>query len=280
MEQKRNLLIFLIPLFVFLCSTVIFTVYVELDWKGQRFEQTGVFCEVINGSLLIEPVNTISNVGFSIVGLVIAWQMMCRTYSANNNILTQSDTMTIVFASLIVFVGPCSAAMHAFYTSWGTKLDVISMYIVCAFVVSYSIQRLFRLRIQFFFCMLPLFILMYKVAWEIDINIPIFEETTNLFFACFIALSILFEICIIFIRKPAIEKLWGVACLLTLSTAFAIWNFSKTDGYLCIPTSIFQGHAAWHLLDALALYFLFLYYVSEHNSPEYTQFIDEELGKQ
>ena len=45
--------------------------------------------------------------------------------------------------------------------------------------------------------------------------------------------------------------------------AAVIWHFSKTGNILCYEYSLIQGHAVWHILDALALYFLFRYYVSE-----------------
>ena len=45
--------------------------------------------------------------------------------------------------------------------------------------------------------------------------------------------------------------------------AFAIWNLSQ-HGW-CDPHSLVQGHAAWHLLDALAAYLLFRLYASERS---------------
>ena len=43
--------------------------------------------------------------------------------------------------------------------------------------------------------------------------------------------------------------------------AFGIWLLS-TNGW-CDPDSIWQGHAAWHLLCAVAAYWLFRLYASE-----------------
>jgi len=47
--------------------------------------------------------------------------------------------------------------------------------------------------------------------------------------------------------------------------AFALWVPSLSGGPLCDPHSALQGHAAWHLLDALAAGSLFLYFASERN---------------
>jgi hypothetical protein len=47
--------------------------------------------------------------------------------------------------------------------------------------------------------------------------------------------------------------------------AFAIWLLS-TSGW-CDPTSLLQGHAAWHLLCAVSAYWLFRLYESEVRTP-------------
>ncbi len=46
-----------------------------------------------------------------------------------------------------------------------------------------------------------------------------------------------------------------------MGLAFVIWNLAQ--GPWCDPTSWLQGHAAWHLLCAVAAYLLFRLYASE-----------------
>jgi hypothetical protein len=57
------------------------------------------------------------------------------------------------------------------------------------------------------------------------------------------------------------SRLYAVASLATILTAFAIWNATKT--WLCDPYSLIQGHAIWHLLGAVSAYYLYRYYASE-----------------
>ena len=45
-----------------------------------------------------------------------------------------------------------------------------------------------------------------------------------------------------------------------MALAFVIWNLAQ--GPWCDPTSWLQGHAAWHLLCAVAAYLLFRLYCS------------------
>ncbi len=53
--------------------------------------------------------------------------------------------------------------------------------------------------------------------------------------------------------------LW--ASLAILLTAGGIWILDRTS-VVCNPTSMFQGHALWHILNAASIMFIYLYYRS------------------
>ena len=48
--------------------------------------------------------------------------------------------------------------------------------------------------------------------------------------------------------------------------ATIIWQPSKTDGVLCDPDSLVQGHAIWHLLGAVAMWCFYKYFRTEIDS--------------
>ena len=50
----------------------------------------------------------------------------------------------------------------------------------------------------------------------------------------------------------------------TLATI--IWQPSKTDGVLCDPQSLLQGHALWHLLGAISMWCFYIYFRTEVNN--------------
>jgi hypothetical protein len=50
----------------------------------------------------------------------------------------------------------------------------------------------------------------------------------------------------------------------TLATI--IWQPSKTDGVLCDPQSLLQGHALWHLLGAISMWCFYRYFRTEVNN--------------
>jgi hypothetical protein len=53
---------------------------------------------------------------------------------------------------------------------------------------------------------------------------------------------------------------WGALGL--LATAFGIWILDITKT-VCVPESLLQGHAVWHMLNACCIGSLYLYYRSE-----------------
>ena len=62
------------------------------------------------------------------------------------NSLTQNPFYAAFFSSLVVYLGPGSMAMHATTTAMGGFLDMLSMYLVAAFLVAYAAERLFKLK--------------------------------------------------------------------------------------------------------------------------------------
>jgi hypothetical protein len=69
-----------------------------------------------------------------------------------------------------------------------------------------------------------------------------------------------------FSKKNNIQSTLGWTAVSTIILSFIIWNLSRTqDSFWCDPHSLIQGHSLWHILDAVAVYFLFKYYISEQD---------------
>ncbi|CAF0798204.1 unnamed protein product [Adineta ricciae] len=269
MQYKKNYLIFGVPLFVAICTISIFLAATGFGWTRCMKKKTSAYCERAHEGWINEPANTWSALGFVVVGLIIAGEMQWGSRRENSNVLTNSDFMIIFFSSLVVCLGPGSMVMHSSCTNLGGELDHLSMSFVCSFLFAYSIQRFFCLNLTHFLLIFLLILGISEISVQIPGEVPIFGTIGNLVFAIFIVLIIINEILIIFYQHSNIRKRWGIATLVAFSMSFLIWNFSKDNGLLCDPDSLIQGHAAWHLLDALALYFLFRYYVSENNSDHF-----------
>ena len=63
-------------------------------------------------------------------------------------------------------------------------------------------------------------------------------------------------------RRKGVRLSYYFAGIAAKTVAFTIWNLDQ-HGTLCAPESLWQGHAAWHLLGATSLWLTFQYYRSE-----------------
>jgi hypothetical protein len=262
--QERKI-VFIVPLLWTVSLLTLFFLAVVNGWFGPATDVGGDFCEAARDGYIKQPANTWSNIGFITAGLASAWLLMTGKYKQNSNALTRSNFTAVFFSCLAIFLGPGSMAMHATETEIGGELDMLSMYLVCSFMTAYAMQRFYNWKPLQFTAVFVLAIIICEVAGLYHKHIPLIDYAGNLIFAFFISLAVVFEMLNSFVRKKQHEKKWGIFGLISLITAFIIWNFWKNDSPLCDPYSLIQGHAIWHLLDALAVFFLFRFYVSEHS---------------
>lgn len=241
----------------------VFFIAVFNQWLGSAANVGGDFCEAARPGYIKQPANTWSNLGFVFFGLLIARQLSSGVFDVFKNRFTQSAFTGLFFSCLVVFLGPGSMAMHATETSIGGALDMLSMYLVASFAASYAMQRYFEWNNGYFTVSFILIVIICEVAGLYHEPIPIIDYAGNAIFAFFISLTIIFEFLNTYQRGLQMERKWGYYSLASLLLAFFIWNIWKDGSPLCNPGSLIQGHAMWHILDALSAYFLFRFYVSE-----------------
>lgn len=259
-SPQRN--VFIIPLLISIVSMIIFVLAVLYSWMGVPEGVGGSFCEIGDG-IIKQPANTVSNVGFIAVGLLIGWKQSKGHYHHHSNILTKSPFVSGFFATLGVLLGPGSMAMHATTTRVGGFLDMLSMYMMAAFVFSFAVSRLFRWQgIGFFLSFLFAFSVQLYVH-TLPYDVPFVGFIGSFGFGVTLIVSTFIELFTYFFRNIKIDIRYGLASVLVLCLAFFIWNMSLTDGPWCDPSSLIQGHGAWHLLCAFAVYLLYKFYVSE-----------------
>ena len=256
--------IFLITLSFAVVAFSLFMLSVVFGWFGPATDVGGAFCEAARPGLIKQPANTWSNLGFIFAGLLMAWQLSKGTFHKNQNRFTQSNFTAIFFSCIVVFLGPGSMAMHATETETGGSFDMLSMYLIASFSASYALQRFYHWTNRTFTISFVLIILICEAVGMYHEEIPIIDYAGNAIFAFFLTVTIVYEMLNSFIRKHVHERKYGFASVASLFLAFAIWNMWKDDSPLCDPHSLIQVHAIWHILDALAAYFLFRFYASEH----------------
>jgi len=230
-------------------------------WLGADVGRGSGFCERPHDiDLLVQPANSLSNAGFVVAGLAIAWYAGRR--QRLGDVLVSRPGLPTAYAAVTVLLGPASAAMHATQSELGGHLDLLSMYLIASFAAAYALVRLVRQGSVFFFQVFLLLVAGCELVGTIGGSVPVVHESGNLAFGLLLVSAIALEVVLWRRADPARTELrWGAGAVAAMGFAFVIWNLAQ--GPWCAPTSWVQGHAAWHLLDAVAAYLLFRLYASE-----------------
>lgn len=241
-------------------STGLLVLAIGFGWLGPDVGRGDNFCEAARCGWLKQPANSLSNVGFVVAGLLIAWR--AGRPDRLGDVLPRYSGLATSYACLVVVLGPASAAMHATQSELGGRLDLLSMYLVASFAAAYALVRRFDRDRLFFWRIFVLFVVCCEVIGLLGDEVPVVSQSGNVAFAALLILAIVIEVRLWRGDGPTRTVLrWGAAALGTMLVAFTIWILSKS--LWCDPHSLIQGHAIWHLLDAASAYLLFRFWASE-----------------
>ena len=230
-------------------------------WLGPDVDRGAGFCEAAAGTLR-QPVNTLSNLGFVVAGLVIAARA-ARPGGLGTSTMAGRPELATAYACLVVLLGPGSMAMHATESAAGGQLDMLSMYLVAAFASSYAAMRRFERGPLFLGLAFVGVVVACELVGTYSRPIPVVEFSGNVAFGVFLVVAVVLERQLATRSGTRLDLRWLGAAVGSLALAFAVWNTAKTGSPLCWPHSVYQGHGVWHVLCAVSAYCLFRLYVSE-----------------
>ena len=159
---------------ILLISVAFVALYIALAMTGVLFyyedgEAIGAisgWCERVSGGLFREPANTISNIGFMISGL-----LMLRVLTAEHNpSIVQTNTFTglnsisVLYAIAVIFLGPGSWLMHGTPTAWGGWADNLSMIMYIIFPWLYNLKEMGQWSVTRFLQVYFLIVVVYSLA--------------------------------------------------------------------------------------------------------------------
>jgi hypothetical protein len=228
---------------------------VRLGWLGPDVGRGAGFCERHAG-LVRQPANALSNAGFVVAGLVASWQAGRPSFLG-----TMRPAFATFAASVVVLLGPASAAMHATQSAAGGALDLLSMYLIASLAAAYGWVRWARRGPVALAAAFLAGVVLCELVGLYRRPVPVVSIAGNLAFGALLVVALTFET-LLWRRGETRRRFgYGVAALAAMLTAFAVWNLGQ-HGW-CDPHSWLQAHAAWHLLCALAAYLLFRLWASE-----------------
>ena len=238
-------------------SVALLAAAVTWGWLGPDVGRGDNFCERAHAGLVTQPANSASNLGFVVAGLLIAWHASSRDAVGH----VMSTRVATVLACVVVLLGPASAAMHATQSAWGGHLDLLSMYLIAGFAAAWAWTRWTRRGTRAFVTAYVACVLACELVGLWPRPVPVVTYAGNLAFGTLLVTAVVLEVRLWRRGETSTRFVHGVVALVSMLVAFGIWLLS-THGW-CDPDSIWQGHAAWHLLCAVAAYWLYRLYASE-----------------
>ncbi|WP_338087937.1 ceramidase domain-containing protein [Nocardioides lijunqiniae] len=229
-------------------------------WLGADADRGADFCEAATGTVR-QPVNTLSNLGFVVAGLLVARQAG-RPGGLGAGTLARRPGLATAYACVVVLLGPASMAMHATETELGGHLDMASMYLIAGFAVAYAAMRHWQ-RGPAFLAAVYLAVLVVCELVALLGEVPWLGHAGNLAFGVGLAGALWLESRVARGGRLVLDTRWAWAAAGSILVALAIWTTAKDGSALCFPTSLYQGHGVWHLLCAVSAWCLFRLYVSE-----------------
>ncbi|MGB8252026.1 MAG: ceramidase domain-containing protein [Anaerolineaceae bacterium] len=212
------------------------------------------FCEAIGTGLIRQPINAYTNIAYILAGLIIII-FLSRTKNKRKTISPITELprrLLILFGLASIAVGIGSFIYHASFIFLGEQLDDDSMYLIGSFMLFYAIAHQRKLTAVKF---IMLFMVLNLIFEGLIFFFPVIR---GMLFGILIVVSLV--ITQTSIRRGLISdpKQQFMTSIELFAAAYLIWILDKTH-YLCYPTSIFQGHAIWHILSAVAGLMMFFF---------------------
>jgi Ceramidase len=213
---------------------------------------TRCFCELPRaGALIVQPANSWSSYGYAFAGFLMIVLALGPTWKSRFR-----PEAAAVFGLTAIFVGLGSVLLHATLTFWGQFFDVMGMYLVGGFMLVSAVVRWRGLPVRM---AVMLYLALVSALLLVLYQVP---DVRRWLFAVVLIAAIIAEMGFARPRRAHVRVSYYFAGIAAKAVAFTIWNLDQ-HGTLCTPDSLFQGHAAWHLLGATSLWLTFLYYRSE-----------------
>jgi len=254
-----------------LCLLVLYLVYRDTDvwllWTGTPLASQHAFAEAVRAGIFRQPANTWSNLGFVFVGLYImayAWWDHRREVPADAPYAVRHPALMGHFGLACVVLGFGSGLMHAAMTSLGHRLDVFGMFISVSALVALQLARrvptlpLGSRRPQSW----PVFALAAIVASIVLVLYPDAFGGDITIMVSLIILTGLYVFLDVVLPIAKQQYRWVVLAFGALAIAFYIWNLDVARRFSA-PDAWLQGHAIWHLLNAVTLGAMAVYYRTE-----------------
>jgi len=194
-------------------------------------------CEFLDSGLLVQPMNAVSSLAYSVVGAaIVAWAF---SVSGHNRLVR------IVFGVLMIATGIGSVMFHGPQGLGSQFLHDITFLTALLFLAVFNLTAARLKNVSAGWAS-------FVAAWiGLVIALIVSPGVTNALMVLAVVALVISDVALF--RRTARWTKWYVTGLVASAAAISMFVLGRTDGVLCDPSSTFQGHALWHILGAVAL---------------------------
>ncbi len=248
----------------------VFAAFAAADWPGAPNHcvlQGDCYCEAARPGPIAQPANTWSVLPRIAAALGLAWYSgRTRRRRERSSAKITTPFYATLFCCALLFLAIGSALFHASLTNWGGVVDMLGMFLWIDFLLCYDLASIYqwsRLRFLLTYLIMTAVLVAPRLISG-PIGVPMFAVVFAAWL--FLQLAIVVPTRVPGPRAAASiqrDPRWLWAAMAANVAGFAIWSGSHVGGLLCRPDSLWQGHAAWHVLNTLGAALLYPYLRSE-----------------
>ncbi len=217
------------------------------------------WCEAVRWeSMIRQPANVWSNFSMFAVAAIVLWLSRKRS---DQNLLTRNPNYSRLYALGLTLTGLGSMFFHASLTHIGQWVDLIGMYFLATVLYLYNYSRLRPLATR------TLILLYFSFVGFFSALMYFLPQVNDILFGVLILAFVVFVIFVQLRLKTKVKHLYIILGFIAYYGGSTFWILDK-ELKLCMPQSLLQGHAAWHLLSATATLFVYLFFRSEKVRPQ------------
>ena len=189
--MTNNLYHFYVACFISLIFLIIFFILSALGLiqsaeSVSLIGEASRWCERVSDGIFREPINTLSNLGFMFVGLYLFWVLSNDDKNLNNAFIG-INPVSILYASVVIYLGPGSMLMHGTNTEWGAWADNLSMIMYIILPWLFNVYSMSKWTIKQFLITYSAIVIIYSIwRWftdfELGINFNLFGVSIALWF--------------------------------------------------------------------------------------------------
>jgi hypothetical protein len=198
-------------------------------------------CESLGRGFLAQPVNALSSLAFSVLGVVVLVSVTKWHGRERANRVVFGVLMVATGVGSFMFHGPQGPVSH-FLHDVTFILAIVSLALMnLGAVLAWSERRAF--------------VTLAAVGIVVSTLLVVWPSNTNVI-AAFAVLTLV-VVDVVLHRSTFSRTRWWTASIVTVALAVLFLVLGRTGGPFCDSGSLFQGHALWHLLSGVALWIYF-----------------------